>query len=166
MYPLARTFYNTPAMNTCSKKHFVRENIHTPPPDHMDDNYYLYTLPSNLQECGQIAILDAKITNYDLMHYSPALMVNRRDKRKSKKWWKVLEWCKEWLMAVARNLHMFMEGLSRDGQIEIKVKSEATSSVIKRASITPQLEYPISPPVSPDPNNYQWGSQEIWYRDE
>ena len=69
-------------------------------------------------------------------------------------------------MAAVRNPHVFVQGASRDGQIEIKVKSEAPSPILKRESITPKLEYPISPPVSPDPNNYQWGSQEIWYRDE
>ena len=88
------------------------------------------------------------------MHYSPMLMVNQRDKRKSDKQWKALERCKEQLLAVVRNPHMFMQGSSRNGQVEIKVKSEATSLVIKRELITPKLEYPISPPVSPEPNNY------------
>ena len=154
MYPLVRTLYTTPAMNTHSKKCFIRENIQTPPPNHMDDNYYLYTLPSQHQEHGQIAILDAKITNYDLMHYLPMLTVNRRDKRKSNVRRRKLEKCRKQLMAVARNPHMFVQGSSRDGQTEIKVKSEATSPEIKRESITPKLEYPISPPVSPDPNNH------------
>ena len=95
MYPLVRTLYTTPAMNTHSKKCFIRENIQTPPPNHMDDNYYLYTLPSQHQEHGQIAILDAKITNYDLMHYLPMLTVNRRDKRKSNVRRKKLERCRE-----------------------------------------------------------------------
>ena len=156
MYPLVRTLYTTPAMNTCSKKQFIRENIHTPPIDHMDNNYYLYTLPTWLQELGQIVILDAKITDYDLVHYLPVLTANQRDKRKSKRQQKALERCREWLMAVARNMHMFMQGLSRDGQIEIKVESEASSLVIMKESITPKLEYPMLPPVSPDPNNYWW----------
>ena len=166
MYPLVRTLYTTPAMNTHSKKQFIRENIHTPPPDCMDDNYYLYTLPSWLQERGQIVILDAKITNYNLLHYSPALMANQRDKRKSKKRRKVLDRCREQLMAAARNPHMFVRGSSRNGQIEIKMKSEVPSIILKKESITPRLEYPISPPVSPDPNNYRWGAQGIWYRDK
>ena len=124
MYPLVRTLYTTPAMNIHLKKHFIRENIHTPPLDHMDNNYYLYTLPTRLQEHGQIVILNTKITDYDLMHYLPALMANQRDKRKFKARRKRLERCREQLMAVARNLHMFVQGSSRDGQIEIKVKSE------------------------------------------
>ena len=45
----------------------------------------------------------------------------------------------------------------------LKVKSEATSPRIKEESITLKLEYPL-PPVSPNPNNYHWGSQEIWNR--
>ena len=141
-------------MNTCSKKCFIRENIHTLPPDHMDNNYYLYTLPTRPQECGQIAILAAKVPNYNLAHYLPTLMANQRDKRKSEKWWKALGRCREQLMATARNPHMFVQGSSRDGKIEIKVKSEVASPIMKRESITPKLEYPISPPESPDPNNY------------
>ena len=132
----------------------------------MDDNYYLYTLPTRLQECDQIEILDAKITDYDLVHYSPTLMANQRDKRKSEKRWKALERCRERLMAAAQNPHMFVQGLGRDGQIEIQAKSEVPSPVLKRESITPKLEYPILPPISPDPNNFRWGSQEIWNRDE
>ena len=64
-------------------------------------------------------------------------------------------------MAAVGNPHMFMQGSNRDGDTEIKVKSEASSPKLKMEPITPKLEYPISPPVSPDPNNYQWGSQEI-----
>ena len=79
---------------------------------------------------------------------------------------KKLDRCREWLMAAARNTHMFMQGLSGNAQIEIKVKSDVTSPIVKRESITPKLEYPISPPVSPDPNDYRWGSREIWYRKE
>ena len=83
----------------------------------------------------------------------PVLTANQRDKRKSdvRRW--RLERCRKQLMAVARNPHMFVQGLSRDGKIEIKVKSEATSPVIKRESITPKSEYPILPPVSPHHNN-------------
>ena len=110
--------------------------------------------------------MDAKITDYNLLHYSPALMANQRDRRKSKKQRKALDRCREWLMAAARNPHMFVWGSSRNGQIEIKVKSEEPSIILKKESITPKLEYPISPPVSPDPNNYQWGAQEIWYREK
>ena len=54
----------------------------------MDDIYYLYTLPSQLQECGQIGILDANITYYNLEHYLPALLAPWRDKRRSKKYWR------------------------------------------------------------------------------
>ena len=141
MYPLARTLYTTHAKNTHSKKWFIRENIHTPPLDHMDNNYYLYTLPTCLQEHGQIVILDTKITNYNLMHYLPTLMANQRDKRKSKRRRRQMDEYRKRLMAAARNPHMFVQGSSRDGQIEIKVKSEASSLVIKRESITPKLEY-------------------------
>ena len=67
-------------------------------------------------------------------------------------------------MGAAGNPHMFVQGSSIDGEIRIKVKSEVSSPVIKEEPIMPKLEY-LSPPVSPDPNNYHWGSQEIWYRD-
>ena len=66
-------------------------NIYMLPPDCMDNNYYLYTLPTQLQECGQIAILDTKITDYNLVHYLPMLTVNWRDKRKSDRWQKGVE---------------------------------------------------------------------------
>ena len=46
-------------------------------------------------------------------------------------------------------------------EVVMKVKSKASSPKIKEESITPKLEY-LPPPVSPDPNNYCWGSQEIW----
>ena len=46
---------------------------------------------------------------------------------------------------------MFVQGSSRDGEVEIKVKSEATSPKIKEESITLKLEYPL-PHISPDPN--------------
>ena len=166
MYPLVRTYYTTPAMNTCSKRCAIREIIHTPPPDWMDDIYYLYTLPSWLQGHGQIGTLDTKITNYDLEHYLPVLLANWRDKRRSDWWRKRLEKCRQRLMAVAGNLHMFVQGLTRDGEVQIKVELEEPSKAIKKEpNVTPKLEYPL-PPVSPDPNNYRLGSQEIWYKGE
>ena len=55
------------------------------------------------------------------------------------------------LVEAAGNLHMFVQGSSRDGEVEIKVKSEATSPKIKEESITLKLEYSL-PHISPDPN--------------
>ena len=69
-------------------------------------------------------------------------------------------------MEVAGNPHLFVQGSSRDGEMEIKEELvEPSLKVKKEPDITLKLEYP-SPLVSPDPNNYQWGSQEIWYRDK
>ena len=152
-------------MNICSKKHALKELIYTLPPNKMDDAYYLYMLLTIFQDDVQIVILQSNITDFDLEWHMPQLLLHWRDKRHI---WKLkwrLETVKEALLEVAGNLHMFVQGSSRDGEIKIKVKSEASSLKIKEESITPKLEYP-SPPVSPDPNNYRWGSQEIWNRDK
>ena len=68
-YPIAHTYYSTPTMNTWSKKMFIQEQIATPPPDWLDHQYYLYTLPVQLCHRGQIGILDTNTTDYNLELY-------------------------------------------------------------------------------------------------
>ena len=68
-------------------------------------------------------------------------------------------------MEAAGNPHLFMQGSSRDGGIKVKEELVEPSLEVKREpDITPKLEYSL--PVSPDPNNYRWGSQEIWNKGE
>ena len=55
--------------------------LDTPLPNHMVNLYCMYTLPSRLQEKGQIGILDMGVTNYALEYYAPQLLENWRDKR-------------------------------------------------------------------------------------
>ena len=103
-------------MNTCSKKCIIKELIHTPPTNKMDDAYYLYTLLTIFQDDNQIVILDSKIMDSDLEQHMLQLVLHWWDKRHIHKLkWK-LEKVKEALLEAAGNLHMFVQGSSREGK--------------------------------------------------
>ena len=68
------------------------------------------------------------------------------------------------LLEAAGNPYMFVQGPSKDEEVEIRARSWVPSQNVKEESIMPKLEYP-SLPVSPDPNNYCWGSKGIWNRE-
>ena len=80
------------------------------------------------------------------------------------------------LMEVAGNPHMFglEQGTNGNRRIMIhlrvpyppRVKVEPLPEVKIEPPVTPKLEYPSPTLTTPDPNNYRWGSQEIWNRDE
>ena len=67
------------------------------------------------------------------------------DGDKQIKWWDHAEAVKKWGFPVKK------EELA-EPSLEIK----------KEEPPTPNLQYPM-PSLSMDPNNYEWGAQEIWY---
>lgn len=151
---IVRTHYTTPVINMHLKKSLICEIVQTLPPDRMDnDHYYLFTLPTCLKHHGQIGDLNTNITDYDTEHYAPDIMVYWRDKRRSDQLRVKLDKHRRDLLEAAGNPHMFVQGPSKDEEVEIRARSWVPSQNVKEESIMPKLEYP-SLPVSPDPNNY------------
>lgn len=149
-------------MNTHSKKWAVKEFFETPLTNKIDDTYYLYTLPTEFQKEDQIVILNKGITNYNLKCHMPNSVAYWRDKRCAQWCRQQLEKCRKMLIAVARNPHLFVKGLSKDGENKIKEELVKPSLEIKNEpDLTPKLEYP-PPPVSPDCYGSTWISWGLW----
>ena len=151
---LVKHYYTWPSMNTCVAKWAYHGLFDKPPTNHIKDNCHLHTLPEALKWLYDTVVVVNQATKYTLQYLEPELVENwRREKRE-----KAMRVARvEFLVKMKKKLqyvHKF--SVNNDGTVGIRWWEPHGPLAKEDRAVKKE-------PISLDPNNFQWGPQEIWY---